>query len=70
MSEPDGSIAIDWKDLSSEALDNILVELVTRGEPDEMDIKTRCAQLLSALKAGKTRLYFDQGEEAIFLRNA
>lgn len=69
MSDPEAAIAIDWQDLSPEALDNVLVDLVTRGEPDEMDIKTRCAQLLRALKAGKTRLYFEPSEEAIFLRN-
>ncbi len=70
MSDPERSIAIDWRDLSSEALDNVLQDLVTRGEPDEIDIETRCRQLLSALKAGKVCLYFDQLEETIFLRNA
>lgn len=70
MTEQDHSIAIDWRDLSPEALDNVLQDLVTRGEPDEIDIETRCRQLLTALKAGKTVLYFDQLEEAIFLRNA
>lgn len=66
--EQDNSILIDWRDLSSEALENILEDLVTRGEPDEMDLETRRRQLLAALKNGQTRLYFDQSEETIFLR--
>ncbi len=70
MTQSDQSILIDWRDLSEEALENVLQDLVTRGEPDEVDIKTRCHQLLSALKAGKTRLYFDPNEEAVFLRNS
>ncbi len=72
MSEPDEGeqpVAIDPNDLSPEALRNVLEDLVTRGEPDEVDIDTRCRQLLSAIKAGKTRLFFDPAEETIFLRN-
>lgn len=66
--EQDNSIPIDWRDLSPEALENILEDLVTRGEPDEMAIESRSRQLLAALKSGQTRLYFDQVEETIFLR--
>ncbi len=68
-SEHDSSILVDWKQLPSETLHNVIEDLVTRGEPDEMDIETRRHQLLQALKAGLTHLYFDPVEETIFLRN-
>jgi uncharacterized protein YheU (UPF0270 family) len=63
------TIAVDWKDLSPVALRNVLEDLVSRGEPDEMALELRCQQLLTAIKQGKTRLYFDPIEETIFLRN-
>lgn len=62
-------VVIDPGDLSPEALRNVLEDIVTRGEPDEVDIDTRCRQLLSAIKSGKTRLFFDPVEETIFVRN-
>ena len=62
-------VEVDWKDLSPEALRNVLEDLVSRGEPDEMSITARCDQLLRALRQGKTKLYFDVLEEAVFLRN-
>lgn len=72
MSEPgEGQepVVIDPSDLSPEALRSVLEDLVTRGEPDEMDIETRCRQLLTAIKSGKTKLMFDPVEETIFVRN-
>jgi uncharacterized protein YheU (UPF0270 family) len=63
------AVAVDWKDLSPTALRNVLEDLVSRGEPDEMALETRCQQLMAAIKQGKTQLYFDPSEEAIFLRN-
>lgn len=67
---PTEAVPIDWKDLSPEALRNVLEDLVSRGEPDEVSMDARCQQLLSALKEGKTRLYFDTVEETVFLRPA
>lgn len=63
------SVAVDYKALSPEALRNVLEDLVSRGEPDEMALELRCQQLLIAIKQGKTRLYFDPIEETIFLRD-
>lgn len=65
----DEAVLIPWQELSPEALDNILEDLVTRGEPDEISVATRCSQLLSALRHGRTELYFHPIEESIFLRN-
>jgi uncharacterized protein YheU (UPF0270 family) len=62
-------VVIDWQDLSPEALRNVLEDLVSRGEPDEMAIDARCDQLLQAIKKGKTGLYFDPVDETIFIRN-
>lgn len=64
------SVVIEWSDLSPETLRSVLEDLVTRGEPDEVDLETRCQQLLRAIKAGKTKLLFDPAEETIFVRNA
>lgn len=61
-------IPISPSDLSPEALRNVLEDLVSRGEPDEMSIDRRCEQLLSALKQGKAQLLFDPVEETIYLK--
>lgn len=61
-------IPISPGDLSPEALRNVLVDLVSRGEPDEMSIDRRCDQLLQALQRGKAQLLFDPVEETIFLK--
>lgn len=68
MELPEGVVKVDWKELSAEALRGVLVDLVTRGEPDEMSVDRRCEQLLEALKQGKQCLYFDSKEEQIFVR--
>jgi uncharacterized protein YheU (UPF0270 family) len=68
MTDTGSSVAIDWRALSPEALRNILEDLVSRGEPDEFDMDTRCRQLLEAIKAGKARIFFDLQEETVFLR--
>lgn len=65
---PEGVVKVDWRQLSPEALRGVLVDLVTRGEPDEVCIDRRCDQLLAAIKEGKQTLYFDSAEEQIFLR--
>ncbi len=65
---PEGVVKVDWQQLSTEALRGVLVDLVTRGEPDEVSIERRCDQLLAAIKAGKQTLYFDSNEEQIFLQ--
>lgn len=61
-------VPISWEDLPPETLRNVLEDLVTRGEPDEVSVEDRCRQLLSAIKQGKTRLLFDPLEETIFLQ--
>lgn len=60
-------VAISWEDLPARTLRNVLEDLVSRGEPDEVSMDTRCQQLLAALKEGKTRLFFDPIEETVFL---
>lgn len=64
------AVLIPWTELSPEALKNILEDLVTRGEPDEISVATRCNQLLAALKQGRTQLYFDPVEETMFLHSS
>lgn len=64
---PEHVTPIDWQSLSSEALQGVLEEIVTRGEPDEMSMSKRCEQLLKALKSKKLALYFDAQAETVFV---
>ncbi len=71
MTNPESDpVLIEWEKLSSDALQGVLEELVSRGEPDEMSLATRCDQLREALARKKAELYFDPTEETVFLRNA
>ncbi len=65
--EPKAHLWIDWKALTSDTLQGVLEDLVTRNEPDETPLETRCRQLELALKKDAVRLYFDLAEETVFL---
>ena len=70
MTDPElEPVLIEWEKLSSVALQGVLEELVSRGEPDEVALATRCDQLKKALAAKKADLYFDPIEETVFLKN-
>ncbi|MBU0463839.1 MAG: YheU family protein [Proteobacteria bacterium] len=61
------AVKIPYDQLSSEALQGVIEEFVTRDGTDygevEVSLETKIAQVLGQLKSGKAVIVFDQGSE-------
>jgi len=61
------AVKIPYKQLSSEALQGIIEEFVTRDGTDygeyEISLETKISQVLKQLKSGKAVIVFDQKSE-------